>query len=256
MPILNNKLVPVEHKIYHAATVCCPDWGAVGDFGWLARKPIAWTLVPNVWLMERKCAPADPGIHFPSAVVSDLWFNSYEQCVPFVRISPRSKRDFRRKPEPLYSVERIASGDFDPELRQWAEAAKVFPGPLIVEFGAEVNGDWQPWNATYNGKDAFLDPPETASDGEARFLGQKHYRDAHIRLIENCQAVRADNITWMFHVNFGDNPREIWNRMEGYYPGDEYIDWIGVSCYAAHTLEPLIPLKDLLVLTGFGIGPS
>lgn len=246
MPIENNKLVFVPRKIYHAATVCCPDEGAIINFGLLAGKSIAWTMVSNIWLKEFKSPPADPGIHFPMAAVKEVWHNSQESCVPFVRISPHSRRDFRKKPEELYSVERIAAGHFDDELREWALAARQFAGPLIVEFGAEMNGKWQPWNAKYNGAGSPTNPLEMAPDGKARYLGQSRYRRAHIKLIEICREVGAENITWMFHVNNFDNSKEVWNRMEGYYPGDEYIDWIGVSCYAAHSLEPLDSLKNVL----------
>jgi hypothetical protein len=43
----------------------------------------------------------------------------------------------------------------------------------------------------------------------------------------------ATNITWVFHVNSDDFPGEKWNRMENYYPGDIYVDWVGVSVYGA-----------------------
>ena len=38
-------------------------------------------------------------------------------------------------------------------------------------------------------------------------------------------------MTWFFHVNGGSSPNEEWNSMKSYYPGDDYIDWIGVSIY-------------------------
>ena len=45
----------------------------------------------------------------------------------------------------------------------------------------------------------------------------------------------AYNIIWVFHVNTYDVPNKSWNRLEQYYPGDEWIDWIGVSVYGAQT---------------------
>jgi hypothetical protein len=32
-------------------------------------------------------------------------------------------------------------------------------------------------------------------------------------------------------VNYDSAPNEKWNSMSAYYPGDEYIDWIGMSIY-------------------------
>jgi len=40
-------------------------------------------------------------------------------------------------------------------------------------------------------------------------------------------------VIWVFHVNNLDGPPKRWNRFEGYYPGDDYIDWLGVSIYSA-----------------------
>ncbi len=47
------------------------------------------------------------------------------------------------------------------------------------------------------------------------------------------RAAGAHNITWVFHVNYNDSPQAAWNRFENYYPGDDVIDWIGVSVYGA-----------------------
>lgn len=69
---------------------------------------------------------------------------------------------------------------------------------LLAEFGTEVNGSWFPWNGVYNG---------------------------------------ATNITWFFHVDAEGQPDEDWNKIANYYPGDEYIDWVGASVYGAHFQE-------------------
>jgi hypothetical protein len=41
----------------------------------------------------------------------------------------------------------------------------------------------------------------------------------------------------VFHVNSGDAPVGIWNRLEQFYPGSDWIDWIGVSAYGAQKPE-------------------
>lgn len=244
MPFANGRLIPSPDRIYHAATVSSPDADAVLNFGDMAGKSIVWTMVSNLWLKDVTEGPfPDHGISFPSNDVKELTYNAY--CIPFVRMSPRSRRNkWREQPEPLYSVERIAKGEFKTELTAWGLAAKDFGQPLMVEFGAEMNGYWQPWNAKHNGAGGVTG--ETAPDNHPRGLGQKRYRDAFIYIIELFRSLDVTNITWVFHVNDDNNPDDYWNRMAGYYPGDEYIDWIGVSCYAAHAFEPLTPLKDML----------
>ncbi|MEZ4750338.1 MAG: hypothetical protein R3B54_06850 [Bdellovibrionota bacterium] len=49
-------------------------------------------------------------------------------------------------------------------------------------------------------------------------------------MIDIFKAARADKVTWVFHVDSQPQPKEAWNDMAHYYPGDEHIDWIGVMC--------------------------
>lgn len=136
--------------------------------------------------------------------MTELTFNT-SNCLPFIRISPKSRRkEWRRNAEPFYSVQAITDGKFDPELMQWGLATKNFAKPLLVEFSAEMNGNWQPWNAQYNGADETTD--ETAPDGKPRFPRQKAYRDAHCRIINLFDTLGVKNITWVFHVNNNNNP--------------------------------------------------
>ena len=53
--------------------------------------------------------------------------------------------------EPLFTLETIASGAWDADLRAWGEAARAFGTALIVEWGTEMNGRWFSWNGVWNG---------------------------------------------------------------------------------------------------------
>ena len=41
----------------------------------------------------------------------------------------------------------------------------------------------------------------------------------------------------MFHINLTPFPDVQWNQAANYYPGDDYIDWVGFSAYGAQTLS-------------------
>src|SRR5881392_4088038 len=41
----------------------------------------------------------------------------------------------------------------------------------------------------------------------------------------------ASNIKWMFHTNNYPYPYETWNCAPAYYPGSDYVDWLGLSVY-------------------------
>jgi beta-mannanase len=45
----------------------------------------------------------------------------------------------------------------------------------------------------------------------------------------------AYNITWVWHINASDFPSTGWNALENYFPGNDIVDWIGVSAYAAQS---------------------
>ncbi len=225
-PTFNNELLIAPNSaIYHSAF---PDFGGTEDvvtaariteFEALAEKEIVWAYFSNNWYSE---------IQFPNTAVATI-HNTGK--VPFVRMMPRSNFD-EGGPDPTYTMQKIIDGVFDTELTQWAIDASNLSYPILVEFGTEVNGNWFPWNGQYNGgatKTGYGDP--MLADGPERF------RDAYRHIIDICNTNGADNITWFFHVDAYSEPAEEWNAIEHYYPGDNYIDWLGVSVYGPQVPE-------------------
>ena len=66
-------------------------------------------------------------------------------------------------------------------------------------------------------------------DGVERFVAT--YR----HLVTLSREEGADNITWVFHVNWDDGPQQPWNLLESYYPGDDVVDWVAISAYGPQT---------------------
>jgi len=216
----SRKLLAPPEGIYHCAF---PDFGAAEDnvtteriveFENLVGKPIVWAYFSNNWI---------EGINFPEASVRII----HEQgVIPFIRMMPRSIYEYEGGPDPVYTMQRIIEGSFDAELARWAEAAKRTNIPLMVEFGTEVNGDSSPWSGRWNGGgDMNQYGDSNLPDGPERF------RDAYRHIIDLFRAQGVKNISWVFHVYAQGWPEESWNNMAAYYPGDDYIDWIGVSIF-------------------------
>jgi hypothetical protein len=178
----------------------------------LSGKKIAWAYFSNNWYN---------GVKFPekgARLINEMGI------VPFIRMMPRS--DYSKNNEKVFTLRNILAGRFDIELKQWALDAKNSGIPLMVEFGTEVNGDWFPWNGIYNG------------GGEKKKYGNKNYpdgpeifRDTYRHIIDIFKKEDVNNITWVFHVNSYPSPEKKWNNYKNYYPGDDYIDWIGTSVY-------------------------
>lgn len=169
-----------------------------------AGKKAAWVYFTHNWFK---------GLGFPEA--TSKWIRA-RGSIPYIRLMPRSSEE-QNVAEPLYTLDNINNGKFDAELRAWMMAAKNFGTPILVEFGPEVNGEWFQWNGVWNGKDK----------GPAKF------REAYRRIVRFAREEGAENITWGFHVNNNDISENAWNKLENYYPGKEWVDWVGVSIYSA-----------------------
>ena len=217
----NNKLVPSPQGIYFAAF---PDFGGneeiittqrILDFENLAQKQITWAFFSDNWMGD---------IRFPEQEVQTI---HQLGRVPYIRMMARSQFE-ENVTDPNYSMQNIIDGQFDNDLLQWFTEAAQVGYPLLIEFGTEVNGEWFPWNGVHNGggtTTAYGDPNKP--DGPERFV------DAYRHIIDLSRQAGADNITWFFHLDADEEPQEDWNRFENYYPGDNYIDWVGISVYGA-----------------------
>jgi hypothetical protein len=215
------KLAPPETGIYQGAF---PDMGATEDsvtkerileFDSLVRNPAVWVYFSDNWFK---------GIIFPGQKVETI--KSLGK-IPFIRMMPRSGF-FENSPDPVYTLQKIIDGIFDNELIQYAKDAKDTKSPLMIEFGCEMNGDWFSWSGKFNGggnKNEYGNPE--LADGPERF------RDAYRHIINIFRKEGVGNVTWVYHLNSDSFPAEDWNTMSAYYPGDDYIDWIGASVYGA-----------------------
>jgi len=170
-----------------------------------AGAEAAWVYFSNNWFRSRA---------FP--IRKATWIRE-QGAVPFIRLMLRTANP-PRQGHP-FTLDRIIRGDFDAALSRWGRAAADFGDPLVVEYGTEVNGEWFGWNGRWNG----------GADGPARF------RRAYRHIVRTMDDQGADNITWVFHVNGQGYPRVAWNRFENYYPGDGWVDWVGLSSYGALT---------------------
>jgi Spherulation-specific family 4/Glycosyl hydrolase family 26 len=178
--------------------------------------PVAWVYFSNNWGRDER---------FPEATAR--WIRD-RRSVPFIRLMLRKDLENQecgasKVSENKYPLERINAGCFDDKLRAWGKAAADFGSPLIVEWGTEVNGCWFHWNGKWHGREA----------------GAALFRNAFRRIVRIVRdEAGARNITWAFHANgSGDpdpsEPGNEWNRICRYYPGDEFVDWVGLSVYGA-----------------------
>jgi len=211
------KLLPPEHGIYHTAfssmysTPGRVSAREVPYFVELTGKNIVWLNFSNDWFN---------GIRFPLESVKNI---AMYGVLPSIRLMPWSRYD---KEDKTYSLEKIVDGRFDKELRQWARELRSSDAAVLIDFAGEPNGDWFPWAGIYNGagrRDGYGESKEPD--------GPEVYRDAYRHIIDIFREEGVTKATWVFHVNAAGAISEEWNSIKNYYPGDEYIDWLGFSAY-------------------------
>ena len=128
-----------------------------------------------------------------------------------------------------WSLRHIIAGDCDAYIDKWAAAARDFGHPLLVSFGNEPNSNWFPWSGHDNGADG------KPADGSGGFAGPEMFKRAYRHAVDRVRAAGARNIAWVFHANNESHPDKKWNAMSEYYPGSDYVDWLGLSAYGELT---------------------
>lgn len=192
----------------------------IDDFVNLAGKQLTWVYFSNHWLNGKVIFPEGP---------IDVCIK--KKVIPYIRFCPWSEMEQNQK-DPLVSMQKIIQGDFDDQLRSWAQKIKNKPTAVMIEFGPEVNGDWFPWNGKWNGgshSSQYGDP--VWPDGPERF------RDAYRHVIDVFRQAGVTNVTWVLHLDTARSPEVEWNSAKYYYPGDDYIDWIGLSVFGRQLPE-------------------
>ena len=158
---------------------------------------------------------------FPTANLNVIWRHG---SLPLVFWSPWDKPYAQNRGPDRFSLFEIINGKWDTYIDKWGDAARAFGHPMIVAFGVEMNGDWFPWSGIYYGGDAWIEDGET-------WEGPEHFKAAYRHVVDRVRARAATNIKWMFHTNNYSYPLDTWNFAPAYYPGPDYVDWLGLSVY-------------------------
>jgi glycosyl hydrolase family 26 len=99
----------------------------------------------------------------------------------------------------------IARGDHDGYLRNSARDAAGWGKPVMIRFGAEMNGGWFPWGLGVDGNSA------------------DDFKSAWRHIVRVFRQEGANNVLWVWSPNVG--------TFNSLYPGDEYVDWLALDGY-------------------------
>ncbi|MER7456171.1 glycosyl hydrolase [Micromonospora sp. NPDC126480] len=164
---------------------------------------------------------------------------------PMLSIEPWAGAAAGRE-QPDWSLSATIEGRYDEKYAALAEAVVAYRHPMLIRFGHEMNGHWYPWG-TRNG------------NRKGEFV--KAWR----HVVDIFREAGATNALWVWSPNIirGADSRTI----KEFWPGEEYVDVVGVTGYGVRekspettyrsTLKLVYALTDKpLLLTEVGVQPG
>lgn len=115
------------------------------------------------------------------------------------------------------SLASINNGSQDTVIKAAAARVKAFGKPMFIRWAAEMNGDWYQWSGS------------TSTGGPAAYVAAwRHIHDLFA-------AAGVTNVAWVWAPNADSHPGGVDptspNSWRHYYPGDAYVDWVGIDGY-------------------------
>lgn len=107
------------------------------------------------------------------------------------------------------TLDNIISGKDDSYIKEWAADAKNYGGQIILAPFHEMNGNWDSWGGTIG------------DNSPAKLIGA--WKHIHSFFGD------ADNVKFAWVVNSTSIPDTAENQLERYYPGDRFVDYVGVD---------------------------
>ena len=132
---------------------------------------------------------------------------------------------------------RAVNGEFDIYLSNWADRMKVFlSGPdgvyntaddrrAYIRLAHEMNGSWYPW------------APAPGVNPASDYINMWQ----RVKSIFFNREMEWTHLQWIWTVNYDDY---LGYPIEQLYPGDNYVDWVGISGYNWGAATPWLTWKN------------
>lgn len=106
------------------------------------------------------------------------------------------------------NLSQIAAGAYDKYLDESAAIAKRWGAPLMIRFAHEMNGTWYPWAGSSS--------------------RPQEYVAAWRHVVARFRADGAGNVKWVWSPNIQEGAKY---PIAPYFPGDEWVDYVGLDGY-------------------------
>ena len=120
------------------------------------------------------------------------------------------------------ALSQLIAGDYDRQIRQLARLFKMIEGPVWLRIGYEFDGVW---NRGYEDVDK--------------------YKAAFRHVVDGLREAEVDNVeyVWQSSTSPVDDVIDLGHEdISKWYPGDDYVDWMGVSMFLSLDEKPAAQL--------------
>lgn len=124
---------------------------------------------------------------------------------------------------PTFSIMR---GKYDELFREVARQIKEYGKPVLFRLNNEMNSDW----TSYSGIMSLLDP--------------EIYQQTWKRLYNIFEEEGVDNCVWIFNPIATSCPYSNWGEDLPYYPGNDYVQAIGLTNYEMGNAIPMTSFRS------------
>jgi hypothetical protein len=183
-----------EHSAASTRSTSSPGFGVF--------EPNEW----ETWVPVERFASAvgrNPGIVLIYSGWPEPWQAKFAAMAyahgaePFVQIEPVG-----------VTLNSIVAGHSDAYLRSYAASVRRYGHPVILSFGAEMNGSWYSWGSGHTRPDVFV-------------AAWRH-------VVSVFRKAGARNVRWLWTVNSTNATAA---PLKHWWPGDSYVNVVGIDGY-------------------------
>lgn len=121
------------------------------------------------------------------------------RALPLIQLNPRN-----------VALADIAAGKYDTPIKRYADAVKAYRCQVALSFGHEMNGWWYTWGRPWTSPGTFI-------------AAWRHIHDVFA-------AQHVTNVIWSWDPTHQYQGKTA-SFASQWYPGDAYVDWIGIDGY-------------------------
>lgn len=167
-----------------------------------------------VFFLQWPSSPKAGG--FPGESLNAIWEHGAIPCVTWEPMC------YENGKERMITHQQILNGEYDAYIKDFAKEAKRWERPFIIRFAHEMNLSRYHWGSDVSGYGPKS--PEI-------------YRETFRYVVTLFREAGALNVLWAFCPNVESvpntsfDPTAAWNQVGNYYPGNDYVDIMGMDGY-------------------------